>query len=60
MGLYYSPLSKSKLVGYADTSYLSNPHNGLSQMGKVFIYGRTAISWRFTKQTIAATSSNHV
>ena len=27
VGLYYSPLSKSKLVGYANAGYLSDPHN---------------------------------
>ncbi|XP_068331519.1 secreted RxLR effector protein 161-like [Pyrus communis] len=32
-----------------DAGYLSNPH----------IVGDTAISWRFTKKTLVATSSNH-
>ena len=27
VGLYYSPLSKSKLVGYVDACYLFDPHN---------------------------------
>ena len=27
VGLYYSPLSKSELVCYADAGYLSDPHN---------------------------------
>ena len=60
MGLYYSPLFKSELVGYADASYLFDPHNGQLQMSYVFIYGGTTISWWSIKQTIAATSSNHV
>jgi hypothetical protein len=30
-----------------------------SQSGHVFTYGGTAISWRSTKQTLTATSSNH-
>ena len=55
MGLYYSPLFKLELVGYTDAGYLSNPHNGRSQMGYVFICGGIAISWHSTKQTIAAT-----
>ena len=58
MGLYYSPLSKSELVGYADAGYLFDPHNGWSQMSYLIIYGGTTISWWSTKQTIAATS-NH-
>ena len=60
MSLYYSLSSKSRLVGYADAGFLSNPHNGRSQTGYVFLYGGTAISWCSTKQTITATSSNHV
>ena len=59
MSLYYSLSSKSGLVGYADVGFLSDPHNGRSQTGYVFLYGGTAISWRSTKQTITATSSNH-
>ena len=59
MGLYYSLSSKSGLVGYADAGFLSDPHNGRSQTGYVFLYGGTAISWCSTKQTITATSSNH-
>ena len=44
MGLYYSLSSKSGLVGYADAGFLSDPHNGRSQTGYVFLYGGTAIS----------------
>ena len=47
------------LVGYADAGYLSDPHKGRSQTGYVFTIGNTAISWRSTKQTLVATSSNH-
>ncbi|KAL0294137.1 UNVERIFIED_CONTAM: hypothetical protein Scaly_2573200 [Sesamum calycinum] len=38
---------------------LSDPHKVISQSGYVFMYGGTAISWRSTKQTLVATSSNH-
>ena len=44
MGLYYSPFSKSELLGYADACYFSDPHNGRSQMGYVFKYGGNPIS----------------
>ena len=47
------------LVGFADAGYLSDPHKGRSQTGYVFTMGNTAISWRSTKQTLVATSSNH-
>ncbi|GJW40284.1 secreted RxLR effector protein 161-like protein [Tanacetum coccineum] len=59
MGLFYQNNSKSKLVGYADAGYLSDPHKARSQTGYVFTYGDTAISWRSTKQSLTATSSNH-
>ena len=57
MGLFYS--KKSNLKGYADFGYLSDPHKARSQIGYVFTCGNTAISWRSTKQTLTATSSNH-
>ena len=47
------------MLGYADTGYLSDPHKGRSQTGYVFNYNGTAISWRFFKQTMVATSANH-
>ena len=59
LGLFYPNGSKSQLVGYANTSYLSDPHKGRSQTGYLFTYGNTVISWRSIKQTIFATSSSH-
>jgi hypothetical protein len=47
------------LVGFADAGYLSDPHKCRSQTGYVFTIGNTAISWKSTKQTLVATSSNH-
>ena len=47
------------LIGFADAGYLSDPHKGRSQTGYVFTMGNTAISWRSTKQSLVATSSNH-
>ena len=47
------------LIGFADAGYLGDPHKGHSQTGYVFTMGNTAISWRSTKQTVVATSSNH-
>ncbi|XP_070660595.1 secreted RxLR effector protein 161-like [Malus domestica] len=49
----------SHLVGYTDVGYLSNPHRAHSQISYVFTVGDITISWRFTKQTLIATSSNH-
>ena len=59
LGLFYPNGSKPHLVGYADAGYLSDPYKGRSQTGYSFTYGNTAISWRFVKQTISATSLNH-
>ena len=61
MGLFYASESTNgpNIVGYADAGYLSDPHKGRSQTGYVFTCGNTAISWRSTKQTLVATSSNH-
>ena len=48
------------MIGYAYARYLSNPHKARSQTGYVFTYGGTLISWRSVKQTLVATSSNHL
>lgn len=47
------------MIGYADAGYLSDPHNARSQTGFVFLHGGTAISWKSSKQTLVATSTNH-
>ena len=59
MGLFYSNESGSQLIGYTDAGFLSNPHNGRSQTRYFFTCGGTVVSWRSTKQTLAATLSNH-
>ncbi|KAL0439224.1 UNVERIFIED_CONTAM: Secreted RxLR effector protein [Sesamum latifolium] len=58
MGLFYSKVSNSDLIGYADAGYLSYPHNGRSQTDYLFLCGGTTISWRSMKQAITTTSSN--
>lgn len=60
MSLFYAKVSKFKLTGYADAYYLSGLHNGISQIHHLFTCEGTTILWRPVKQTIAATSSNHV
>ena len=60
MGLFFTNDSMhGQLTGYSDAGFLSDPHVGRSQTGYVFLVGGTTISWRSTKQTLAATSSNH-
>ncbi|XP_070672499.1 secreted RxLR effector protein 161-like [Malus domestica] len=50
----------SCLIGYAYTGYLFDSHRACSQTGYVLTIRDIAISWRSTKQTLVATSSNHV
>ena len=59
MGLYYSNLFQSDLIGYAYAGYLFDPHKARSHTDYLFTYGGTAISWCFVKQTLVATFSNH-
>ena len=49
-----------QLLGYANAGYLSDPHKAQLQTGYIFTYGNTVISWRSVKQTMVATSSNHL
>ena len=54
MSLFYPEESKTKLIGYADAEYLSDPHKALSQARNVFACGGTMISWRSMKRTNVA------
>ncbi|XP_074328134.1 secreted RxLR effector protein 161-like [Apium graveolens] len=58
-GLFFPKNSTSQLIGYADVGYLSILHFGKSQTRYVFTYCGTTISWKSTKQTTVATSTNH-
>ncbi|KAL4025797.1 hypothetical protein IC575_014203 [Cucumis melo] len=60
MSLFYSNKSNFDLVGYVNAGYLTDPHKARSQTGYLFTCGGTAISCRSVKQTMTATSSNHV
>jgi hypothetical protein len=43
-GYFYPKNQDMSLIGYADAGYLSDPHNGKSQIGFMFLHGWTAIS----------------
>ena len=60
MSIFYSKESKQQLLKYADAGYLSDPYKTISQTRCMFNYNGTTISWRFFKQTMVATSSNHL
>jgi hypothetical protein len=59
LGLFYGRNQDPSLVGYTDAGYFSNLNNGRSQTGFVFLNGRTAISWKSSKQTLVTTFTNH-
>ena len=55
MGLFYSKTLESQFFGYVDVVYLTDPHKAQSQIGYIFTYGNTTISWKSVKQTKVAT-----
>jgi hypothetical protein len=59
LGLFFQRNQESDLIGYADAGYFSDPQNGISQTGFVFLHGETVISWKSVKQTLIAISTNH-
>jgi len=59
LGLFYQFDQNKSIIGYTDAGYLSDPHNARSQTGFVFLHGGTAISWKSSKQTLVATSTDH-
>ena len=48
------------MLKYADAGYLLDPHKGRPQTRYVFNCNGIVISWKFVKQTMVATSSNHL
>jgi hypothetical protein len=59
LGLFYKRGLNFDIIGYTDTGYLSDPHNGRSQIGFVFLHNGTTISWKSSKQTLVTISINH-
>ena len=59
MSLLYATGSKSDLVEYVNTGYLSDLHKIQSQSCYEFTSGNTTISWHSTKRSLIATFSNH-
>jgi hypothetical protein len=51
LGLFFQRNQEADLIGYADAGYFSDPQNGISQTGFVFLHRGTAISWKSLKQT---------
>ena len=60
LGLFYPNGSNPQLVGYANASYLSNPHKGQSQTWYLFTYlWQQCYFIEICWTTIYATFSNH-
>ena len=59
LGLHFRKDTPSDIIGYADSSFKTDPVSGKSQTGYIFIKNGAPISWRSTKQTVTATSTNH-
>jgi hypothetical protein len=59
LGLFFVRNQDPNMIGYPSFGYLSDPHNARSQTGFVFLHGGTTISWKSSKQTLVATSTNH-
>jgi hypothetical protein len=56
--LYFQKNQDSKLIGYANAGYLSDPLNARPQPGYVFLLYGTTISWKSCKQTLVDTFTN--
>jgi virulence-associated protein VapD len=59
LGLFFRKNQDHSLIRYVDAGYLSDPQNARSQTWYVFLHGEIAISWKSSKQTLVATSTNH-
>lgn len=58
LGLHYEH-GQSNIIGDAVSRFKSNSTSGKSQSGLIFIKNGAPISWRSSKQTTSATSTNH-
>ena len=60
MGLLYTKQGKATFEGYVDSGYKSDTKTGKSQTGYIFLRVGAPISWKSMKQTVMATSTNHL
>jgi hypothetical protein len=59
LGLHFRKNAPKEIIGYADSGFKTDPITGKSQTGYLFLKNGAPISWRSTKQTVTATSTNH-
>ena len=59
LGLYYHKTDQPEIQGFADSGFRTDVNAGKSQTGYIFLKCGDPISWKSTKQTVTATSTNH-
>ena len=59
LGLYYRKDECGDIKGYADSGFKTDEASGKSQTGYIFMKNGAPISWKSSKQTVTATSTNH-
>ena len=60
LGLHYRKAENQETIGFADWGFKTGEIAGKSQTGYIFIRDEAPISWKSVKQTVTATSTNHV
>lgn len=59
LGLHYKKSENREVTGYADSRFNTDEVAGKSQTGYIFIRDGAHVSWKYVKQTVTATSTNH-
>ena len=59
LGLFYRKTNNPEISGFADSGFRTDMAVGKSQTGYLFLKNGAPISWKSTKQTITAISTNH-
>lgn len=59
LGFFYKKCDKPEITGYADYGFRTDVAAGKSQTCYIFLKNGAPISWKSTKQTVTATSTNH-
>lgn len=57
--LYYQKTNNSEIVGFADSGFRIDKIADRSQIRYIFLKNGAPISWKYVKQTVTATLTNH-
>ena len=58
--MYFRRDTKCEITGYADSGFKTDEVSRKFQTGYIFIKNGAPISWKSAKQTVTATSTNHI